>query len=326
MRVAAIGECMIEIAEAPSGDTRRSFGGDTLNTAVYLARLGINVDYVTALGDDPYSDEMLEAWRSEGIGVELVRRMPGRQPGLYTIRTDVDGERSFHYWRAQAPAREMLNGEFADELFARLTGYDLIYFSGITLSILNESGRARLLEIAGKVRQAGGRIAFDPNYRPRGWPDRAAARDACAKALGGVDIALPTFEDERALFGDADPRTCVDRLHRSGVSEVVVKNGAKAASVSMAGRLVQVPALRVSDPVDTTAAGDSFNAGYLAARLSDADPTEAALTGHRLAAAVIGHRGAIIPRESMPTGASTAAFGAASPRPGDLPQAKGTRS
>ena len=110
MRVACIGECMVELSERPDGSLVRGFGGDTLNTALYLARLGVAVDYVTALGDDVWSDEMAAAWAREGIGLGQVRRLPGRMPGLYIIRTDPAGERSFHYWRERAAARDLFAG------------------------------------------------------------------------------------------------------------------------------------------------------------------------------------------------------------------------
>ena len=108
-RVACIGECMIELSELGDGRLSRTHGGDTLNTAVYLARLGVEVDYVTALGDDHFSDEMLAGWRREGVGTALVPRLPGRLPGLYLIRRDASGERSFFYWRDRAPARELFD-------------------------------------------------------------------------------------------------------------------------------------------------------------------------------------------------------------------------
>src|SRR5438874_12313443 len=104
MSVACIGECMVELSEQPDGSLSRGFGGDTLNTAVYLARLGVAVDYVTALGDDPWSGEMLAAWHAEGIGTGLIVRVPGRLPGLYLISTDADGQRRFSYWRHSSPA------------------------------------------------------------------------------------------------------------------------------------------------------------------------------------------------------------------------------
>src|SRR5436190_19855198 len=101
-KVACIGECMIELKQAQgteAGLLSRGYGGDTLNTAVYLARLGVAVDYVTALGDDPLSGEMLAGWRDEGVGTGLVPRLPGRLPGPYLIRTDPGGELRFLYQR-----------------------------------------------------------------------------------------------------------------------------------------------------------------------------------------------------------------------------------
>ena len=149
MRLACIGECMIELSDAEAGLTR-SFGGDTLNTAIYAARTGrlqgLSVDYVTALGDDPYSAAMLAAWADEGVGTETVRRMPGRMPGLYMIRTAGEGERSFYYWRSAAAAKEMFDGADGAKLAARLRDYDWIYFSGITLGVLTLDGALVLFE------------------------------------------------------------------------------------------------------------------------------------------------------------------------------------
>ena len=315
LRIASIGECMIELsesAEAP-GRMHRTFGGDTLNTAVYLARClkqnGLAPDsltqdgwqpaavhYVTALGDDPFSAEMLAAWQREGIATDLVARLPGRLPGLYVIRTDAAGERSFHYWRSAAAARELLRGERAAALSAALSGFDLVYLSAITLGILDAESRERLLALLEKLRQGGCRIAFDSNYRPRLWASRTEAQEAVTRTLSLADFALPTFDDEAALFGDSEPAATAGRLHDLGVAEVVVKSGAEPCLVSLSGReQLAVPVAERVRPVDTTAAGDSFNAAYLAARLTGAAPEAAAAAGHRLAARVIAVRGAIIP-------------------------------
>src|SRR4051794_13817570 len=97
--IASIGECMIELRQMPDGSLTRFYGGDTLNTAVYLARLGAAVDYVTALGDDPLSDEMIAGWRDEQIGTTRVVRLAGKLPGLYMIETNSAGERRFYHWR-----------------------------------------------------------------------------------------------------------------------------------------------------------------------------------------------------------------------------------
>jgi 2-dehydro-3-deoxygluconokinase len=302
IRIASIGECMIELRHRSAAELDLAYGGDTLNTAVYLARLtsgrGVQVDYVTALGDDAYSDAMLRVWRAEGIGTDLVARLPGRLPGLYTIRTDAEGERSFTYWRSASAARHMLRGERAEQVATALEGYDLLYLSGITLSILDPPQREALVAIADRVRERGGRVAFDGNYRPVGWPDPETARAAFDEMLERVDIALPTLDDEQALFPVADAMDCADRLHRRGIAEVAIKLGKAGCFLSSAEFTGEIPAEPAEAVVDSTAAGDSFNAGYLAARLFGADPQGAGRLGNRLAARVIAHPGAIIPADA----------------------------
>lgn len=302
-RVASIGECMIELRHIDDETLALGFGGDTLNTAVYLARCGgrdsIEVDYVTALGDDPYSQAMIESWRREHIGTDHVTRIRGRHPGLYLIRTDDRGERSFTYYRSESAARDMFRTP-SEGSAETLHGYDLIYLSGITLSILDAPSRERLWMSLDAVRAAGGRVAFDTNYRPWGWPDERAARLAVERTLERTDIALPTLDDERRLFGDDDVEACVQRFLSLGCQEVAVKLGANGTFVATRTARWRVPAAKADRVVDTTAAGDAFNGAYLAVRLADGDPESAAIEGNRLAAVVIAHAGAVIPPTAMP--------------------------
>lgn len=301
MKIACIGECMIELTQAPGGELLRGYGGDTLNTATYLARLGAAVDYVTALGDDVWSEEMIAAWTAEGIGTRHVVRVPGRLPGLYIVETAASGERRFHYWRDSSAARALLDLTGSAAMLAALSDYDLVYFSGITLSLYDEAGRARLVAALGTARQAGTRVAFDTNFRPRNWPDRGAARRAYDAAFSVSDIVLASLEDLDLLYGVGEGIKVAERL---AVSEVVLKQDEPACRVRAPGVDAVVPAAPAARVVDTTAAGDSFAAAYLAARLRGADPIAAAAAGHRLAGIVVGHRGAIIPRAAMPVEAS----------------------
>ena len=301
-RLAFVGECMIELSDADGADgpgaLKRGFGGDTLNSAVYAARClkdaDAEVDYVTILGDDPFSEEMLAAWQAEGGGTGCVARQAGALPGLYLIRTDAAGERSFHYWRGEAPARELFADDGADALGDALAGFDLIYFSGITLAVMCEPGRARLFETLARARAQGGQIAFDSNYRPRLWPDVETARHEIARGAAAATLVLASFDDERALFGDASPEASAARLHGLGAEEVVIKQGGADCLVSAGGERITVTPPRVAEPVDTTAAGDSFNAAYIVARIMGAGAEEAARRGCDLAARVIQQRGAIV--------------------------------
>jgi 2-dehydro-3-deoxygluconokinase len=303
IKVASIGECMVELRHRSERELDLAFGGDTLNFAVYLARLtrdrGIDVGYVTALGDDPYSEQMLATWRAEGIGCEHVARLPGRLPGLYTIRVDADGERTFTYWRSAAAARDMLKDGCAERLAGGLAGYELVYLSGITLSILDRAQRADLVALCERVRAAGGQIAFDSNFRPAGWPDRDEARAAFDDVSRRADVVLPTLDDERELFGVEDAAACTRRLHDLGAAEIVVKLGREGCEVSSAAFTGRIAAEQVAEVVDSTAAGDSFNAGYLAARLLGAEPDASARLGNRVAGRVVAYPGAVIPAETM---------------------------
>ena len=296
-RVVAIGEVMVELTRGPDGRYSLAYGGDTFNTAVYLARAGVPVVYATALGDDPYSDAALALAAAEGVTSDLVVRVPGRMPGLYLVETDSNGERQFYYWRDNSPARELF--ELADwaRIAERLLAAGLIYFSGITLSLYSNIGLGRFLAVLEMARDKGVKVAFDGNYRPRGWKgDVARARTVFVEALKRVDIALPTFEDEAILWGDPSPEATVARLQAFGIGEIVVKNGSNGALVAVKETRELVPVPEIVAPVDTTAAGDSFNAGYLAARLAGEQPAAAAAQAHRLAAEKIRHRGAIMPR------------------------------
>ncbi len=256
------------------------------------------MDYVTALGDDPISDEMVAGWIAEGVGTKLVARLPGKLPGLYLIQTDAAGERGFYHWRENSAARSLMKLPQTDAILDALAGYDIVYLSAITLSLYDESGRVRLIAALDRARRRSVRIAFDTNFRSRGWPDLEVARRAYQDAFDVADIVLASTEDMSALYpGEGSD----ELLGRMPADELVMKLAEPACLVRFAGVSQIVKADPVRDAVvDTTAAGDSFAAAYLAARLVGAGPLAAAQAGHRLAGAVVCYRGAIIPLKAMP--------------------------
>lgn len=305
-KIAIIGECMIELSEKGE-NIKRGFGGDTLNTAVYLARQvdaqQLRVDYVTALGTDSFSDQMIAAWQQEQINTDLIQRLSNKMPGLYVIETDADGERTFWYWRSDAAARYWLDSPESAAIAEQLTHYDYLYLSGISLAILPSASRDRLMALLARCRANGGQVIFDNNYRPRLWTDRLSAQAAYRAVLSHTDIAFLTLDDEHLLWGEQPLEEVIARTRQAGAREIVIKRGADACLVALDNApLIEVPALRLAKEkvIDTTAAGDSFSAGYLARRLTGAAADAAAQRGHQLASTVIQHRGAIIPAEAMP--------------------------
>src|ERR1043165_6152544 len=256
-RVICVGEVMVELSRGNDGRYGQAFGGDTFNTAVYLARAGIPAAYATAMGDDPYSDALMARANGEGVNGDLIRRVPGRMTGLYLIETDANGERKFYYWRDTSPARELFELPDWASVAEALLSARLVYFSGVTLSLYSNTGIGRFLAALELARRQGVKVAFDGNFRPRGWKgDVARARTVFAEALKRVDIALPTFEDEATLWGDTNPEATVERLQAFGIGEIVVKNGSSTALVADTNGREHVPVPEVVEPVDTTAAGD----------------------------------------------------------------------
>ncbi|WP_392566599.1 sugar kinase [Utexia brackfieldae] len=303
-QIAIIGECMIEFSV--TGKTcQTGFGGDTLNTAIYLARLSgsqTQIHYVTALGIDPFSQQMLTSWQQEQIDTDLVQQLTDKMPGLYTIVTDGQGERAFYYWRSNSAAKFWLQTPDTPAICQHIAETDYVYLSGISLAILDPSSLAALMALLAEVKRRGGQLIFDNNYRPALWADKPSAKQAYAQILALTDIAFLTLDDEMALWDDLSYESALERTQHFGVPEIVIKRGADCCLIQSGDDFFAVPALRVPAEriIDTTAAGDSFSAGYLAARLAGQTPVKAAELGHLLASTVIQFRGAIIPLHNMP--------------------------
>lgn len=295
-RIVSIGECMGELSETVTpGALSMGFAGDTLNTAFYLRQsLGPEwqVDYVTAIGNDGLSDRMLDFLTAVGIGTAHIRRLADKTIGLYYI-TLKEGERSFTYWRNDSAARRLASDPAA--IVRALENADVAYWSGITLAILPNQDRLALIEVLGQFAGRGGTVVFDPNLRPRLWDNPETMRGWIHRAAAISDLCLPSFDDESTWFGDSDPIETAKRYHAEGARRVIVKNGGGAVTFLEAADktgLQSIPS--VEHVVDTTAAGDSFNAGFLAAELSGKSIEDAIAAAARLAAKVIGARGALV--------------------------------
>jgi 2-dehydro-3-deoxygluconokinase len=297
----SIGECMVELSQAGEGLLRKGFAGDTFNTAWYARACfptDWSIDYFTAVGDDPLSTDMLAMMEDAGIGTGLIRRIPGKTPGLYLI-TLKDGERTFSYWRDTAAARKL--AEDADHLRAAIEDADIVYFSGITLGILAPEAVDTLLSEARRAKAMGKTVAFDPNIRPRLWQTREYMLKTIEDGARAASLVLPSFDDEATHFGDRDEAATVARYRSYGVDNIVVKNGPAGVTLAFGSEPAgHVPSVRVGKVVDTTSAGDSFNGGFLSRLVRDATPAEAAAYGAKVAATVIGHHGALVSPELLP--------------------------
>lgn len=292
MRFLAIGEAMLELSEQAPPLWAMNVAGDTFNTAWHVRQLAgaqTEVAYLTCLGQDPFSDRIAGFIAAAGVETRFIRRDPARGPGLYAISLS-EGERSFTYWRDQSAARRLAEDPAA--LSAALSWAGMAYLSGITLAILSPAARDRLLAALARARQHGVQVAFDPNIRPRLWEDAAVMRAVIGQAAALSDIILPSFEDEATHFGDASLADCARRYGAAEGRTVIVKNGGQDVLIAIDGQQIHVPLTPVT-PVDTTGAGDAFNAGWLVGHSAGLSPEACLAAAHGLATQVIGRKGAL---------------------------------
>jgi len=297
----AVGEAMIEMAPVGDGLYRHGFAGDTFNTAWHMAMaLGdaARVGFVTRVGHDNLSEAFISELHTDGLDTAGIGRDDDRSMGLYLI--ELDGvERSFSYWRNEAAARRLADDPVS--LSASIRQADQIHLSGITVAILSPKARANLIDALGIARSRGAVVSFDPNIRPALWSSVDEIRSTIPDFLHVTDIALPSFDDESAHWGDATPGATLDRFRSYGVAEVAIKDGNGPVLLCAQGQTSEIQTPCVADIRDTTGAGDAFNAGYLAARLLDIDPATAVAHGQKMAATTICHFGARIPKNSVPS-------------------------
>lgn len=300
-RLLSIGECMVELSQAGEGLLRKGFAGDTLNTAWYARACfpsDWSIDYFTAVGDDPMSTDMLAMMEGAGIGTSQILRIPGKTPGLYLI-TLKDGERTFSYWRDTAAAKKLADD--ADHLRAAIDTAEIIYFSGITLGILSAEAVDTLLAEARRAKASGKMVVFDPNIRPRLWPNKNYMLKTIEDGARASTLVLPSFDDEAVHFGDKDVAGTIARYKALGVENVAVKDGPGGVTLAFGDEpVVHVPSVEVDKVVDTTSAGDSFNGGFLAKLAKGGTPSEAAAHGAAVASTVICHHGALISPDLLP--------------------------
>lgn len=304
LKLISMGECMLEVQANSFGSAVLSYGGDTFNTAVYLRRcsdpLALEVGYATAVGQDPLSEKLLNEWRLLGIDLTLTQQIENKLLGMYLIETDEKGERRFHFWRDNSAARFYFDTDLSP-LEKGAANIDCLYLSGISLAILNTAARERLFDVMAYLKATGKKVVFDNNYRPRLWTDRFTTQQVYQKAIGFSTIALVTVDDHKDVFDFNSMEDALAHAKQLPVDEIVIKRGAADTLVhsSEQSEWGSVPTLHVEKVIDTTAAGDSFAAGYLSRRLLGHSSIDSAAFGNLVASRVVQHRGAIIPLEAM---------------------------
>lgn len=299
-KVVLFGECMLELRQAKDGVMKQSFAGDTFNSAVYMKRIFAQQDiaFMTAVGQDTISQQMVEACTAEALNNQHIFAKSERNPGIYLVQTDDQGERSFLYWRDSSAAKQIM--QFVDQqAIDELCKAELFFFSGISLAILETQDRDAFWSMIAQLKEAGVKIGFDPNYRPRLWNSPDEAKAEFAKAYAASDIMLPGVDDFKQLYNIETLEDILAFCEPFTINEMVLKNGPESVYCQIDGQLTHVAITPVSNVVDTTSAGDSFNGVYLGARLEGRDVTSSVELAAASAAIVIQHPGAIAPSNAF---------------------------
>lgn len=293
------GECMVELmttARSPLVNTmKQSFAGDVFNTAVYLKRTfsQAKVHLVTAVGKDEFSLDMIQYFENESIGTDFVFQSDDKIPGLYSIQLDDAGERSFTYWRENSAARSVMSF-INDDISQQFNPGDVFFFSGISVGVVKPDDRDNFWRFVNQLKAAGITIVFDLNYRPKLWASEDEAREQFRLAFQAADILLPGVDDFAAIFALDQVEEIIAFFAQYDYQELVIKNGDKNVYCISAAEQEIVDVTPVAKVVDTTSAGDSFNGGYLSARLAGKSIADSVEFANQVAGFVIQHPGAIV--------------------------------
>ncbi|MAC83138.1 MAG: ketodeoxygluconokinase [Arcobacter sp.] len=293
-KIAVVGECMAELYMQGDG-YKQTFAGDTFNCAVYLKRSSPkdSVEYISVLGKDSWSKKMTSCFKEHNLDTNYLDFKDDKTIGLYIITTD-NGERSFSYWRGESAAKELFTTPVLEKIKEDISSFDMIYFSAISLAIMNEKGRNSFFETIQKARETGVKIVFDTNYRPKLYTNTQKAKDIYNEVINYCDIVLPSIEDEEDLWGVSDSNKIIEKLKTAGVKEIILKAGKEDIMYYYQNEIKIVKIKALENIVDSTSAGDSFNGAYLSARLKGDNIEDSILKGQELASKVIMHKGAIV--------------------------------
>ncbi len=286
----SLGECLVEFSRMPIGSFHAAYAGDAFNTLFYASRLGLRTGFISTLGNDLFTQMLEEDIKREGIDTTHLLKIADRNNGLYFIDLDEEGEYTFHFWRENSAARETLARQNIDDLVEYASRSYLFLITGVTLSILHEPNRlvTLLSRLRGKTR-----IVFDTNYRSSLWPSPKEYQNSVRKITPYIDIFLPSRHDLSAAFPDQDLNEVLAEFAENGTTVIAVKAGGDGCLLYHDRVLKQFPAIVEEHLVDTTGAGDAFNAGFLAGLLRNESSEECCHLGQETASHALHVHGAI---------------------------------
>ena len=298
-RVIAIGEILVDFVSTKPGPHiealafEKFFGGAPMNTIVGVSRLGVSAGAIAAVGDDQFGKFLIEELKRNDVGISGVRVKKGRRTTIaFVANKPVSGERSFLFYRKPWTVETADSALSPDDIDLECVAKaSILHVSGFALS--QNPCREAVFKAIRHAREKGVKVSFDPTLRIDVWDSMATLRKTCSRALGLSNIATFSREEAEFILGSGDAEEAARRALRYGIEIAGIKLGEKGSLLmSKEGITVQAPAFRVK-AIDTTGAGDGWNAGILVGLCKGWELEKCARVANAIGAMVVTKRGAI---------------------------------
>jgi len=272
--IAIIGECLIELSAngslADTSTLNKYFGGDTVTTAVAIARLGGNVTYLTKVGNDGFSEFILSALQKENIDTSLITTND-EQNGMYIVSHTLDKKEVLYYKRKTAATKLSIE-DINEDTIKKLK---LVYSTGVVQS-LSASSRELIRETFSLAKENDVLTAYDPNYTSC-FMNSSDTKEYFEEIVDFTDIIFLSLKNDATKLYDF---TSIDKVMNyfwdRGVKIVVIKSHIdNGYYTGYKGDISFTEFYNTQRAIDVTASGDVFNGGFLYALTNGYTPADA---------------------------------------------------
>ena len=293
INVCSIGEAMIEISNIKNSLYNQSFAGDTLNFCNYLDKKKLNAFFLSAIGKSEINQSLLDFVKSKNISTKYIKQINQFEIGLYLIKNKDNGEKQFFYWRDESAAKQYFNNIDFLNLYKELKNFDYIYFSGITLSIIHISKLNNFIKLLKLLKSKKIKIVFDFNIRPTRW-NKKNLNNFFDSVLKFVDICFISGEDMSYWKNKNGIKSYEQIVRKYKLKHSIFRKNAKFTYVFLNKTRYVFKNKLLKTVVDTSGAGDGFNAAYLSNFIVNNDPVLALKAGSSLGSKIVMKKGAIV--------------------------------